>query len=47
IALFAYTHCAEDGRFDLERWPAITDWLQRVQALPRFVPMPSAASVTA
>ncbi|RBC95975.1 glutathione S-transferase family protein, partial [Xanthomonas oryzae pv. oryzae] len=22
-------------------------WLQRVQALPRFVPMPSAASVTA
>ncbi|RBA63961.1 glutathione S-transferase family protein, partial [Xanthomonas oryzae pv. oryzae] len=24
-----------------------TDWLQRVQALPRFVPMPSAASVTA
>ncbi|RBC00807.1 glutathione S-transferase family protein, partial [Xanthomonas oryzae pv. oryzae] len=23
------------------------DWLQRVQALPRFVPMPSAASVTA
>ncbi|TQU36210.1 glutathione S-transferase, partial [Xanthomonas perforans] len=47
IALFAYTHCAEDGGFDLERLPAIGAWIQRVQGLPRFVPMPAAASVAA
>lgn len=44
IALFAYTHCAEDGGFDLEHWPAIGAWLQRVQALPGFIAMPAPAS---
>jgi len=41
IALFAYTHCAEDGGFDLARWPALVDWLQRVRATPGFVAMPA------
>jgi len=40
IALFAYTHCAQDGGFDLARWPAVGDWLQRVRATPGFVAMP-------
>ena len=40
IALFAYTHCAEDGGFDLSACPRITDWLVRVRATPGFVPMP-------
>ena len=40
IALFAYTHCAEDGGFDLSACPRITDWLARVRATPGFVPMP-------
>jgi len=40
IALFAYTHCADDGGFDLSRYPRITDWLARVCATPGFVPMP-------
>ncbi|NCT72510.1 MAG: glutathione S-transferase family protein [Xanthomonadaceae bacterium] len=40
IALFAYTHCAEDGGFDLSAYPRITDWLARVRATPGFVPMP-------
>ncbi|WP_062354090.1 glutathione S-transferase family protein [Pseudoxanthomonas mexicana] len=40
IALFAYTHCAEDGGFDLLAYPRITDWLARVRATPGFVPMP-------
>jgi glutathione S-transferase len=40
IALFAYTHCADDGGFDLSRYPRITDWLARVRATPGFVPMP-------
>jgi len=40
IALFAYTHCAADGGFELSRFPKITDWLARVRAQPGFVPMP-------
>ena len=40
IALFAYTHCADDGGFDLAAYPHITDWLARVRAQPGFVPMP-------
>ena len=40
IALFAYTHCAQDGGFDLSRYPRILDWLARVRAQPGFVPMP-------
>jgi glutathione S-transferase len=37
IALFAYTHDAAAGGFDLSRYPAITAWLRRVEAQPRFV----------
>jgi glutathione S-transferase len=40
IALFAYTHCAGDGGFDLAAYPRISDWLARVQAQPGFVAMP-------
>ena len=40
IALFAYTHCAGEGGFDLAAFPHITDWLARVRAQPGFVPMP-------
>jgi glutathione S-transferase len=39
IALYAYTHCAADGGFDLGRYPAIKAWLARVEQQPRFVPM--------
>jgi glutathione S-transferase len=41
IALFAYTHAAADGGFDLGRFPAIGRWLERVRAQPRWLPMPS------
>ena len=37
IALYAYTHVAEDGGFDLQRFPAIRAWLSRVEAQPRHV----------
>ena len=37
IALFAYTHCAADGGFDLKKYPAILAWLDRVRSQPRFV----------
>ncbi len=39
IALFAYTHAAADGGFDLSRYPAIEAWLERVRTQPGFVPM--------
>ena len=39
IALYAYTHCAADGGFDLARFPAVNAWLARVRAQPRHVPM--------
>lgn len=39
IALFAYTHVAEDGGFALNDYPHILAWITRVQALPGFVAM--------
>ena len=47
IALFAYTHAAADGGFDLSRYPAITAWLARVREQPRFVPMASLQRISA
>ncbi|MBZ4335040.1 glutathione S-transferase family protein [Corallococcus sp. AS-1-12] len=37
IALYAYTHVAEEGRFDLGRYPAIREWFERVRAQPRHL----------
>ena len=39
ICLFAYTHVADGGGFDLARWPSIGRWIARVAALPGYVPM--------
>ena len=39
IALYAYTHCAGDGGFELARFPAIRSWLARVESQPFHVPM--------
>lgn len=39
IALFAYTHVAEEGGFGLRDYPQVLAWIARVQALPGFVPM--------
>jgi glutathione S-transferase len=39
IALYAYTHVAGEGGFDLSRYPAIGAWLDRVAAQPGHVPM--------
>ena len=41
IALYAYTHVAHEGGFDLARFPAIRAWLARVQAQPGYVGMPA------
>jgi glutathione S-transferase len=39
IALFAYTHVAHEGEFDLGRFPAIQRWLARVRGLPGIRPL--------
>jgi glutathione S-transferase len=39
IALYAYTHVAPEGGFDLEAYPAVRAWLERVAAQPGFVPI--------
>lgn len=39
IALYAYTHAAEEGEFSLEPYPAIRAWMARVAAQPGHVPM--------
>ena len=37
IALYGYTHCAEEGGFDLSRYPAVSAWLKRVAAQPHHI----------
>jgi glutathione S-transferase len=39
ISLYAYTHVAEQGGFDLSAYPAVTAWLERVAAQPGHVAM--------
>ncbi len=39
IALFAYTHNAADGGFDLSSFPAVGSWLERVRSQPRHMPL--------
>ncbi|MEC9346298.1 MAG: glutathione S-transferase family protein [Pseudomonadota bacterium] len=39
IALYAYTHVAGQGGFDLTEYPAVRAWLDRVAAQPGFVPL--------
>jgi glutathione S-transferase len=39
IALYAYTHLAHECDFDLRQFPAIRDWLDRVEGQPGHVAM--------
>jgi glutathione S-transferase len=39
IALYAYTHVAEEGGFQLGDYPAIRAWLERVKSQPRNIPI--------
>ncbi len=39
VALYAYTHVAGEGGFDLSGFPAVRAWLERVAAQPGHVPM--------
>ena len=47
IALYAYTHCAPDGGFDLIRYPAMQAWHDRIRGERGVLPLdenPEAAS---
>jgi glutathione S-transferase len=39
IALYGYTHVAEEGGFELEPYPSVRAWLDRVAAEPGHVPI--------
>ncbi|WP_220487284.1 glutathione S-transferase family protein [Shewanella sp. SR44-4] len=39
IALFAYTHVAHQGGFELNHYPYIRQWLERVTQQPGFISM--------
>jgi glutathione S-transferase len=39
IVLYAYTHVAHEGGFDLAAYPAVRAWLDRVAAEPGHVPI--------
>jgi len=39
IALYAYTHVAEEGGFSLLPYPNVRAWLDRVAAHPRHIPI--------
>lgn len=37
ISLFAYSHVAEEGGFELTKFPAIREWFARVRSQPSFI----------
>jgi glutathione S-transferase len=39
LALYAYTHVAPEGGFDLSGYSAIGSWMERVAAMPGHVPI--------
>lgn len=43
ISLYAYSHVADEGGFDLSNYPAVSNWLNRVAELPTHVSMDSLA----
>jgi glutathione S-transferase len=39
IALYAYTHVAPEGGFDLSKYRGIQQWLERIESRPGYVPL--------
>ena len=39
MSLYAYTHVASEGGYDLADYPAVRDWLGRFAGLDTYVPM--------
>ncbi len=40
LALFAYTHRADEGEFDLTKWPSVLAWIARTTSLPGISLLP-------
>jgi glutathione S-transferase len=47
IALYAYTHVAPEGGFDLSKYRAVQQWLQRIESRPGHAPLMQTPPVTA
>ncbi|MEM8948111.1 MAG: glutathione S-transferase family protein [Pseudomonadota bacterium] len=47
IAIYGYTHVADEGGFDLADFPAVKRWLSRVRETKRHVPMPAFSAAAA
>ena len=43
LALFAYTHVADEGGFILADYPGVAAWVARLAALPGVVTLPRGA----
>ena len=43
VACYSYVAHAPEGRISLEPYPTVKEWLGRIEALPRFKPMPRSA----
>jgi glutathione S-transferase len=39
ITLYGYTHVADEGGFDLSQYPAIEQWIDRIQSHPKYIGM--------
>lgn len=40
LALFAYSHRADEGGFDLSRWNGVSRWIERFAGLPDMTTLP-------
>ncbi len=47
IAIYGYTHVADEGGFDLTEYPAVRNWLSRVQQTNGYVAMPTFCAAAA
>jgi glutathione S-transferase len=39
VSLYAYTHVAHEGGFDLAPYPAIRAWCERIEKQPEWAPI--------
>jgi glutathione S-transferase len=39
ISLYGYTHAADEGGYDLNHYPAVCAWLERVRGQPGHIPL--------
>lgn len=47
IACYPYTALSPDGGIELDPYPAIRGWFKRIEALPRYIPLPKRPVVNA